>query len=69
LPVEARYGIPLFLLLAPLFVTGLVRVRQFLVHGWYVPVGGFALWLIVFLGCCAWFSAWMDTFQEILHVG
>jgi hypothetical protein len=67
LPVEARYGIPLFFLLAPLFVTGLVRVRQFLRGGRYLPVGAFALWLIVFLGCCAWVSAWIDRFEEIVH--
>jgi hypothetical protein len=68
LPVEARYGIPLFLLLVLFFVTSLVWVRRLLARGRYLPVGAFTVWLIVFLGCCVWVSAWIDRFEEIVQL-
>ena len=67
--IEARYGVPLFLLLVLFFITGLVRLRKLLAQGRYVPVGSFAAWFIAFLSLCAWLSAWLDGFSEIQHVG
>jgi hypothetical protein len=67
--VEARYGIPLHLLLVLFFVTGLVRLRKLVAQGRYVPVGAFAVWLVVFVSLCAWLSAWLEGFSDLRGIG
>jgi hypothetical protein len=69
MPIETRYAIPLYLLLALFVVMGLARLGKLFALGCYVQVGIFAVWLVAFLACCISLSSWLDRFAEIVRIG
>jgi hypothetical protein len=65
MPIEARYGTPLFLLLVLFFIGGMVEVRRLVAEARYIPIGLFTVWFVAFMTGCAWLSAWLDRYSVI----
>jgi hypothetical protein len=65
---ESRYSLPVYFLWSPFFVAGLLKLRQVIAYRRYLYAARVALCYVVFVGCCAWLSSWMQSQSPRLHV-
>jgi hypothetical protein len=64
--IEARYGLPLFTLLAPAGATTLVAVRGWARARAWGRLLGMALGACLTIGVCAWLTVWMQQQAPII---
>jgi hypothetical protein len=57
---ESRYSLPVFFLWSPFFVAAILNLRKMIAYRRYLPAARVAACCIVFVGCCAWLSSWMQ---------
>jgi hypothetical protein len=63
--VEARFGLPVFVLLAPAMARGLLALPEFGLQRREAVV--LAIGTVVFVVACAWLSAWIQGQSPALH--